>query len=95
MKQTFPKNPQRFVQLAVNVFGVDPADKTDEEVAMEGIDRLSAYWKKIGAPVTLADYDIDDSKLELMAEKAAVNGPVGGFAKLSEDEVLSLLKASL
>ncbi|PIC56655.1 NADH-dependent alcohol dehydrogenase [Sporosarcina sp. P12(2017)] len=95
MKHTFPKNPQRFVQLAVNVFGVDSADKTDEEIAMEGIDRLSAYWKGIGAPVTLADYDIDDSKLELIAEKAAVNGPVGGFAKLSKDEVLTLLKASL
>ncbi|PID14596.1 NADH-dependent alcohol dehydrogenase [Sporosarcina sp. P34] len=95
LKQTFPKNPQRFVQLAVRVFGVDPADKSDEEIAIEGIDRLSAYWKKIGAPVTLADYDIDDSKLELMVEKAVVNGPVGRFAQLSKDEVFTLLKASL
>ncbi|ARD47416.1 iron-containing alcohol dehydrogenase [Sporosarcina sp. P33] len=95
MKQTFPKNPKRYVQLAVNVFGVEPAGKTDEEIAMEGIDRLSAYWKKIGAPVSLADYDIDDSKLELIAEKAAVNGPLGGFAQLTQEEVLTLLKSSL
>lgn len=95
MRQTYPKNPERFVQLAVNVFGVDPEGKTDEETAMEGIDRLSAFWKEIGAPVTLADYDIDDSKLDLIAEKAAVNGPLGGFAQLSEEEVLTLLKTSL
>ena len=95
MRQTYPKNPERFVQLAVNVFGVDPEGKTDEETAMEGIDRLRAFWKEIGAPVTLADYDIDDSKLDLIAEKAAVNGPLGGFAQLSEEEVLTLLKTSL
>ncbi|MBY0221038.1 iron-containing alcohol dehydrogenase [Sporosarcina aquimarina] len=95
MKQTFPRNPKRYVRLATNVFGVDPTDKSDEEIAMEGIDRLSAFWKQIGAPVSLADYEIDDSKLELIAQKAAVKGPLGGYAKLSEDEVLTLLKASL
>lgn len=95
MKQTYTKNPKRFAQLAVNVFGVDATGKTDEEVALEGIDRLSAYWKKIGAPVTLADYDIDDSKLDIIAGKAAFRGTVGGFAKLTEDEVLTVLKESL
>ncbi|PIC63054.1 NADH-dependent alcohol dehydrogenase [Sporosarcina sp. P13] len=95
MKQTYSRNPKRYVQLAVNVFGVDPSGKTDEEIAMEGIGRLSAYWKTIGAPVSLADYDIDDSKLELIAKKAAINGPLGGYAQLSQEEVLTLLKASL
>lgn len=95
LKQTFPKNPKRYVQLAVNVFGVDPAGKTDEQAAMEGIDRLRAFWTQIGAPVSLADYQIDDSKLELIAEKAAVNGPVGGYAKLAKEEVLEILKMSL
>lgn len=95
LKQTFPKKPKRYVQLAVNVFGVDPAGKTDEQAAMEGIDRLRAFWTQIGAPVSLADYQIDDSKLELIAEKAAVNGPVGGYAKLAKEEVLEILKMSL
>ncbi|WP_301108680.1 iron-containing alcohol dehydrogenase [Sporosarcina sp.] len=95
MKQTYSRNPKRYVQLAVNVFDVDPTGKTDEETAREGIDRLSAFWKQIGAPVSLADYNIDDSKLELIANKAAVNGPLGGYAKLSRDEVLVLLKTCL
>lgn len=95
MKRTYSRNPKRYVRLAINVFGVEPSGKSDEEIAMEGIDRLSAYWKKIGAPVSLADYDIDDSQLELIAKKAAVNGPLGGFAQLSEAEVLTLLLESL
>ncbi|AXH99667.1 iron-containing alcohol dehydrogenase [Sporosarcina sp. PTS2304] len=95
MKQTYTRNPKRYVRLAINVFGVDPTGKTDEEIAMEGIDCLSEYWKKIGAPVTLADYNIDDSQLELIAEKAAINGPLGGYAQLSQEEVLTLLRACL
>lgn len=95
LKQTFPKNPKRYVQLAVNVFGVDPVGKTDEQAAMEGIDRMRAFWTQIGAPVSLADYQIDDSKLEVIAEKAVVNGPVGGYAKLEKEEVLEILKMSL
>lgn len=95
MRQTYPRNPERYVRLAVNVFGVDPAGKTNEEIAMKGIDKLSEFWKGIGAPVTLADYEIDGRSLEKIAKKAAVNGPLGGYAKLSEDEVLTLLKSCL
>ena len=88
-------NPARFAKLAVNVFGVAPEGKTEEEIAFEGIERLRSFWTSIGAPKTLADYDIDDSKLELMAEKATVNGPLGNFGNLDKDDVLSILKASL
>ncbi len=65
-----------------------PEGKTEDEIAFEGIASLRAFWTSIGAPETLADYDIDDSKLELMAEKATVNGPLGNFSNLNKDDVL-------
>ncbi len=95
MRHNVKVNPTRFAKLAVNVFGVASEGKTEEEVAFEGIERLSSFWKSIGAPNTLADYDIDDSKLDLMAEKATVNGTLGKFSNLTKDDVLSILKASL
>ena len=95
MRYTLKLNPARYARLAVKVFGVNPEGKTDETVANEGIDKLRAYWTAIGAPERLADYGIDDSKIDLMAKKAAVNGPLGGFAQLSEEEVKSILEASL
>ncbi|KAA0944004.1 iron-containing alcohol dehydrogenase [Sporosarcina sp. ANT_H38] len=88
-------DPARFAKLAVNVFGVAPEGKTQDEVAFEGIARLRAFWTSIGAPETLADYNIDDSQLELMAEKATVNGSIGNFSNLDKNDVLSILKASL
>ena len=95
MRYNVKVNPTRFAKLAVNVFGVLPEGKTEEEVALEGIERLSSFWTSIGAPKTLADYDINDLKLELMAEKATANGKLGKFSSLDKEDVLSILKASL
>ncbi len=95
MRHNVYVNPARFAKLAVNVFGVNPEGKNDEEIAFEGINNLRMFWTSIGAPETLADYDIDNSKLELMAEKATVNGPLGTFVSLDQKDVLAILKASL
>lgn len=95
MKHTLSVNPGRFKQLAVRVFDVDPEGKTDEEVALEGIEKLRAFWSSLGAPTRLADYQIDDSNLELMADKAMAYGEFGNFKKLNKEDVLAILKASL
>lgn len=95
MRHNVHVNSARFAKLAVNVFGVNPDGKNDKEIAFEGIDNLRTFWTSIGAPETLMDYNIDDSKLELMAEKATVNGLLGNFAKLDKESVFTILKASL
>jgi alcohol dehydrogenase YqhD (iron-dependent ADH family) len=95
MKHNLNVKPERFKQLAIRVFNVDPAGKTDEETALEGIEKLREFWNSIGAPSRLADYDIDDSKIELMADKATVNGEFGNFTKLNHDDVVSIYRASL
>ena len=95
MKHNLNVKPERFKQLAIRVFNVDPAGKTDEETALEGIEKLREFWNSIGAPSRLADFDIDDSKIELMADKATVNGEFGNFAKLNHDDVVSIYRASL
>ncbi|MBB4827019.1 alcohol dehydrogenase YqhD (iron-dependent ADH family) [Sporosarcina luteola] len=95
MKQSLHLNPKRFARLAVNVFGVSPAGKSEEEIALEGIARLREYWSSIGAPAQLSDYKIDESKIDVMADKAMAGGPVGNFAKLDRDQVAAILTASL
>lgn len=91
LDQTAPK----MKQLAIRVFGVNPEGKNDREIAEEGIERLRAFWNSIGAPSRLADYGIDDSQLELMAEKAAGDGKLGSFKPLDQQDVLQILKMCL
>jgi alcohol dehydrogenase len=95
MKHNLKVKPERFKKLAVRVFGVNPEGKTAEEVGLEGIEKLREFWNRIGAPSRLADYNIDDSKLDLMADKAMVNGEFGTFAKLDKDDVLEIFRMSL
>ncbi|MCR8847576.1 iron-containing alcohol dehydrogenase [Rossellomorea sp. SC111] len=95
MKHNLKVNPSRFAQMAERVFNVDPAGKSEEEVALEGIEKLREFWSSLGAPSRLADYDIDDSQIDLMADKAMVNGEFGNFNKLNKDDVLAILRASL
>jgi alcohol dehydrogenase YqhD (iron-dependent ADH family) len=95
MKHNLKVKPERFKKLAVRVFGVNVEDKTDEEVGLEGIDKLREFWNSIGAPSRLADYDIDDSQIEVMADKAMVYGEFGNFTKLNKEDVMAIYRASL
>lgn len=95
MRHNVKINPARFAQMAVRVFDVDPAGKSESDIAYEGIDRLSAFWTSLGAPTRLDYYDIDDSKIDVMVEKAMVYGEFGNFAKLKGEDVKEILQASL
>ncbi len=95
MKHNLDVNVDKFKRLAVKVLGVNEEGKSDRDVALEGIDKLSAFWSSLGAPNRLADYDIDDSQLDLIADRAMANGAFGNFKSLERDDVMAILKASL
>lgn len=95
MTYTLDANVARFKQFAQNVFDIDAIDKSDRQVAEEGIAALREFFASIGAPSRLSDYDIDDSTTELMADKAMVYGDFGNFKKLTREDVLNIYRMSL
>ncbi|HWL24163.1 MAG TPA: iron-containing alcohol dehydrogenase [Ureibacillus sp.] len=95
MRHNVNVNPERFAQLAIRVFGVQAEGKTTEEIAHEGINRLSEFWISIGAPSRLADYEIDNSQLDTLVEKALANGPLGKFKELQAEDIRKILEMSL
>lgn len=89
-------NVDRFKQFAIRVFAIEPEDKSDKEIALEGIKALRSFWNAIGAPSKLSDYDIEEESLELIAEKAvAVRSTYGTFKELDKADSLAILQASL
>lgn len=95
MKHVMHHDIARFKRLAVQVFNVNAEGKSDEAVALEGIDALRSFWNSIGAPSRLSNYEIDDSQLEVMADKAVRFGPFGNFARLDKQDVLEIYRNSL
>jgi len=95
MKYTLDENVGRFKQMAIRVFNVNSNGKSDRDIAIEGIDKLREFWNSIGAPSRLADYNIGDDQIDVMAEKTVVYGEFGNFKKLNKDDVVRILQASL
>ncbi|HHP3706454.1 TPA: hypothetical protein ACSBDN_004677, partial [Shigella sonnei] len=94
-RYVYRENVARFVRFAVEVWKVDPAGKTDDEVALAGIEATAAFFARIGAPTRLADYKIGDDQLEVMAQKATPFGPIGRFKPLGSEDVAEILRMSL
>ncbi|RLL42808.1 iron-containing alcohol dehydrogenase [Oceanobacillus piezotolerans] len=89
-------NAPRFKQFSERVFGVSSVGKSDMDVALEGIDRLREFWTSIGAPSKLSDYEINDTSIELMAEKTVtLRSEYGMFKKLNKQDSIEIFKASL
>jgi alcohol dehydrogenase len=95
MKHSLDENVAKFKQLAVRVFNVEETGKSDRAIALQGIEKLREFWSSLGAPTRLADYDIDDAKLETMADRAMARGEFGNFKTLNRDNVVEILKMSL
>ncbi|VWA41875.1 iron-containing alcohol dehydrogenase [Bacillus altitudinis] len=98
MRHTLDHNVERFKNLMLNMFDIETEGKSDRDIALEGIDKLSAFWTSLGAPRRLADYDIGEDQLDKIADIAAKEmeyGGFGNFMKLGRDDILAILKASL
>lgn len=95
MKYVLSEGTDIFKQYAQRVWDVDSEGKTDEQIALEGIAKTQAFFKEIGAPITLKEVGIDDSNIALMAERAVRFGAIGGYKKLYQEDVLNILRMGL
>jgi len=94
MKYVYRERIDRFVQFAIRVWDIDPTGKTEEEVALAGIQATRDFFNRIGAPATLADVGVGDENFNNMAEKAVRFGPIGQFKKLEQKDIVEILRMS-
>lgn len=85
----------KIAQMATRVFDVDPHGKSERETAEEGIAALEQFWKSIGAPSRLSDYNIDSSKLDFISERALRRGILGRYQQLKQEDVMKILEMAL
>ncbi len=88
------KTEHRFAAYGVNVWGLD-ASLPQRELAEKAIDMTREFFCSLGLPATLTEVGIDDSKLELMAQKARGAGFDRTFVPLSVEDIHNILKMSL
>ncbi len=88
-----PYGLQKFVRFATVVWNVNPCGKTDTEIAEEGLSRMEAWMKEIGLALNLTDLGVTPDMIDDIAKTTIVL--TGGYKTLSQEEIKSILKASL
>lgn len=98
MRYIYKKHLPIFVQFAVNVMGVSGPLRDQERIALEGIEKLEEFSRKMGLPLHLSELNIDDSQLEFMAKRCASyqkDGRLGQLEKLSWEDILEIYRLAL
>ena len=96
LRYVYKSNLPRVARWAEKVWDV-PAGDDLEAVALEGINRLEAWFKSLGMPICFSDLDMhpSDAEIEEMAEKALRNnkkGCLGTVQKIYKDDIVQILK---
>lgn len=93
MKYVIEIIPHKFAQFARNVWNIQGED--DFELGLRGIEKLIDFYESIGIPTKLSKIGINNERLEDMAEKATIFGPIGNVKKLKKEDVLNILNMCL
>ncbi len=84
----------RFSRFAVNVMQIDSKDKEEEMVALEGIEAMEEFFRKINLPVTMKELGIEptDEQIEELARKCSVAcGGKKGSAKVLKESDMKII----
>ena len=92
-RRIMPYGLAKFKRFAKNVWNVDPAGKTDEETAKEGLGAMEAWMKEMGVVMNIKDLGVTEDMLEAVAESTLIME--GGYKVLSKEEILKILKESM
>ena len=88
-----PYGLPKFKRFAEAVWDIDPAGKTDEEVALAGLDAMKAWMEEIGVVLHLTELGVDESMLDQIADLTFHMD--GGYKALKRDEILTIFRESL
>ncbi len=103
MRYVWRKDPQRFLDFARDVFGIEPADDCEphdeavEDAVTVAIDELQAFFVGMGMPSHLADFGITSNDIDPMIETLRLNKgePFGAFMPLTMDDARAIYESAL
>ena len=82
----------RFARFAKVVWEVQAEGKSDEELAVAGIEALENWIKEIGAASNISTLGVTEDMLEGIVDATFLGG---GYKQLTRDDVMEILKRSM
>ena len=75
----------------MNVWGISPEGKTEEDLARAGVEALADFIREIGLPATLRELGADEST-DLKAIADSCNLAPGSYKKMTHEEILKIFQ---
>lgn len=92
-RHILPYGLARFRRFAVNVWNVDPAGKTDEQIAREGLAAMESWMKELGLVMHLKELGVNEGMLDGLVKSTLVMQ--GGYKVLTAQEIRAIFEESL
>nr|WP_298673046.1 iron-containing alcohol dehydrogenase [uncultured Prevotella sp.] len=89
MKYGLPK----FKRFAENVWNVNPTQKTDQQIAEEGLDALKNWMVEIGLPLSIKDFGATEDSIAGIVKGTIISYAV--YCLKKKKELILILKESL
>lgn len=89
-RHMMPEANSQFARMAAEVWNIDPAGKTEAQLAEAFIDALKDFIKEIGLPTTFGEMNIPmDTDYKAIADSTVLTG--GCAKKFTKEELLQVL----
>lgn len=92
-KFILPYGLPKFKRYAMNVWNVSPEDKTDKEIALEGLSAMENWMRELGLIMNITDLGVTEDMLDGIADGTFIMN--GGYKVLTKDEIKTILKESM
>lgn len=88
-----PFGLHKFRRFAVNVWGIDTADKSDEQIATEGISAMEDWMNELGLVMNVKELGVTEEMLDGIADGTKKNR--GGYRPPEREDVMDILMESM
>lgn len=88
-----PYGVKKFARFATEVWSISRDDKTDEQLANEGLNAMESWMKEIGLVMNLKELGTTEEMIEGISDATLILN--GGYKVLDRDEIVNILKASM
>lgn len=89
-RHIYKEGLSKFVRFAKNVWGIAPERKTEEELALAGIQALADFIREIGLPTTLKELDVNQSQFKEIADSCGISQ--GSYKVMTREEILEIFQ---
>ena len=92
-RKILPDGLPKFARFAANVWGIDARGKSQEELALAGLDAMKGWMQELGVALDLRQLGVKEEMLEGIADGTFLL--TGGYRTLTRQDVIEILRESL